>query len=83
MVLGTGLSRGIGYQWHWGQDNNVCALASVALWGLVFIIGAPHSDHPLTGFVGFGPAESGFKKKIFYYIVVSCYVVIKSKTYYC
>ena len=46
----------------WGQCINGCALVGVDLVGFVSIIGDPHSDFPLAGFVLLGWAEGRFIK---------------------
>ena len=53
MVLGTGLLWSSGVQWNWGWGLDECAIMGISLDSTVsvIIIGAPHGDFMITGFV--------------------------------
>ena len=53
MVSGTKLIQGSGAQWRWRRVINEYALAGVVIYGFVSVIGAPHNDRFLAGFVLF------------------------------
>ena len=51
MLLVNGLFLGRESQYCYGKGLNDCALDGVALSRFVYLIGAPHRDRPLDGFV--------------------------------
>ena len=56
----TGL--GAGDKFHWGRGINICTVAGVALFMIIYIIGSPRGHFPLTDFVGLSLAEARFIK---------------------